>query len=222
MQKKSANSFAIIGLGRFGFALAKNLCHAGKEVLVIDSNEEKIREATAFTDNAFLVSTLTKEALLEAGVQNCDTAIVCIGEKIDTSILTTLNVLSLGVKRVIAKAISCEQGTVLEKLGAEVVYPERDMAVRLANKLVTSNVLEYISLSDEVDISEVKLSKKTSGKTVIDLDLRGRFGLNIIAVKRGSDINIDIQPDMPLVENDIIVVIGQKRNISKFEKQLGE
>ena len=222
MQKKKMNTYAVIGLGRFGFALAKTLCHAGKEVLVIDSNEEKIRAATAFTDHALLVSDLTKEALQEAGVQNCDTAIVCIGEKVDTSILTTLNVISLGVKRVIAKAISCEQGMVLEKLGAEVVYPERDMAVRLANKLITSNVMEYISLSDEVDITELKLTKKVSGMSVLDLDIRGRFGLNIIALKHSSEITTEILPHLTLSENDAIAVVGKKRNIKKFELYLDE
>ncbi len=222
MQKKKMNTFAVIGLGRFGFALAKTLCHAGKEVLVIDSNEDKIKAATSFTDHAFLVSDLTKEALQEAGVQNCDTAIVCIGEKVDTSILTTLNVISLGVKRVVAKSISCEQGMVLEKLGAEVVYPERDMAVRLANKLMTSNVMEYISLSDEVDITELKLTKKVSGMSLLDLDIRGRFGLNIIALKHGSEITTEILPHLTFAENDAVAVVGKRRNIKKFEIYLDE
>ncbi|MDD4774562.1 MAG: TrkA family potassium uptake protein, partial [Eubacteriales bacterium] len=137
LKKRSPELYGVIGLGRFGFALAQTLANAGKEVLVVDKNANKIKEATAFTDNAFTVSELTKETLQEAGMRNCDTVIVCIGEQIDTSILTTLTVLELGVPRVISKAISPEQGTVLEMMGAEVVYPERDMAVRIANRLIS-------------------------------------------------------------------------------------
>jgi trk system potassium uptake protein TrkA len=108
--KKKTELYGIIGLGRFGFALAKSLAEAGREVLVVDSDERKIREATAFTDSAFVVSVLSSENLQQIGVQNCDIVVVCIGEKIDTSILTTLTVLQLGVKRVISKATSAEQG----------------------------------------------------------------------------------------------------------------
>ena len=142
MKGKETYSYGIIGLGRFGTALAKTLSEAGKEVVVIDHMECKVRELRQYTENAFVSEDLSKEVLEEIGIQNCDTVIVCIGEKIDTSILTTLNVVSLGVPRVIAKAISPEQGEVLEKIGAEVVYPERDMALRLAKRLLTNNILD--------------------------------------------------------------------------------
>ena len=109
-------------------------------------------------DSAFVAHDLGRETLEEAGIQNCDTVVVCIGEKIDTSILTTLNVVSLGVPNVIAKAISEDQGAVLEKIGAEVIYPERDMALRLAKRLLSSSVLDYISLNSNIEISEIRLS----------------------------------------------------------------
>lgn len=222
MNKKNTQVYGIIGLGRFGFALAQTLAQAKKEVMVIDCNEDKIREATAFTDHAFVINGLTKEALDEVGIRNCDTVIVCIGEKIDTSILTVLHLISFGVKRVIAKAISSDQGLILEKLGAEVVYPEREMAVRLANRLITSQVMEYISLSEEIDISELKLSQNTKGQTVLSLNLRTRFGLNIIAVKHDNLITTDISPELVLDENDIIVVIGMKESIHRFEEYIYE
>ncbi len=221
-KKGSSELFGIIGLGRFGFALAQTLAEAGKEVMVVDCNEEKIRVASAFTDHAFTVPVLSRELLHEVGVQNCDTVIVCIGEKIDTSILTTLHVIGLGVKRVIAKAISFDQGKVLEKLGAEVVYPERDMAVRVANRLTGSKVLEYITLSNEVDITELRLSGKIEGATVLDLDLRKNFALNIIAVKHSGEINTEIEPRLVLHEDDLMVVVGKRVNIKKFEQYLGQ
>lgn len=115
MKHNTSTSFGVIGLGRFGSALAQSLAQSGKEVIVVDCKEEKVRELRQYTEYAYVAETLTKETLEEIGIQNCDTVIVCIGEKIDTSILTTLNVVSLGVPHVIAKAISRDQGAVLEK-----------------------------------------------------------------------------------------------------------
>lgn len=219
-KKKSSELYGIIGLGRFGFALAQTLANAGKDVLVIDNNESKIKEAAVFTDNALTVGDLNKENLQDVGIRNCDTVIVCIGEKIDTSILTTLTVLQLGVKKVISKAISVEQGSILEMLGADVVYPERDMAIRLANKLISPRVLEYISLSDEVDITEINLTDKIDHVTVADINIRKKYGLNIIAVKNKNDINTEILPTTILKKDDMIVVIGKRVNIQQFENYL--
>ena len=123
-------SYGVIGLGRFGSALALRLAEAGKEVIVVDSCESKVKELRQYTENAYVADELSTEVLEEIGIQNCDTVIVGIGEKIDTCILTTLHVVNLGVPRVIAKAISRDQGEILEKLGAEVIYPERDMRLR--------------------------------------------------------------------------------------------
>ena len=130
-KKKPEKAYAVIGLGRFGEDLAIMLAESGKEVIVADRDENKIKEMRQYTEYAFVVENLNKETLKEMGIQNCDVAIICIGEQVDISILTTMSVLELGVPRVISKALSAEQGAVLEKLGAEVVYPERDMAVRL-------------------------------------------------------------------------------------------
>lgn len=218
--KQEDQLFGVIGLGRFGSALARTLADKGSEVLVLDQVESKVKQALSYTDNAFVVENLSKEILQGVGIKNCDTVVVCIGEKIDTSILTTLTVINLGVKRVIAKATSYEQGCVLEKLGAEVVYPERDMAIKLANNLLSSKILEYISLSDEIDISELKLTKKVEGVSIKSLNMRERFGLNVIALRHNDEIVIEIRPDYMLNENDIMVVLGQCSNITKFEKFL--
>ena len=126
--KKDKQIYAIIGLGRFGYALAMELASSDAELLVLDKNEEKIREIREITDNALVVNGYDKKTLAETGVQNCDVAVVCIGEQMDISILMTLNLVSLGIPKVIAKATSSEHGEILAKLGAEVVYPERDMA----------------------------------------------------------------------------------------------
>lgn len=219
-RKNKEEIYGVIGLGRFGFALAKSLAEAGKEVMAIDNHADIVKEASAFTDNAIIVENLSRETLAAVGIKNCDTVVICIGEKIDTSILTTMTVIGLGVPNVIAKATSAEQGAVLEKLGATVVFPERDMAVRLAKKLTSLRIMEYISLSDEVDLSEIRTSEKADGKTVRELNLRSRFGVNIIAVKHGDMIGTNIRPDTILREGDIIVVCGHRDRIGELEREI--
>ncbi|MFV0343693.1 MAG: potassium channel family protein [Anaerocolumna sp.] len=213
--------FGVIGLGRFVFALAKTLCEAGKEVLVIDNNESKIKQIRHLTDDALLVGPLDKETLQDAGIQHCETVIVCIGENIETSILTTLNVISMGVPRVIAKAISFEQGCVLEKIGAEVIYPESDMAVKLANSLISTNILDSIELKGDIAIAEFKLTNKVAGQTVVQANIRKKYNLNIIALEQSGTTTTDITADIILHVNDKMVVVGKRINIKKFEEFLG-
>ena len=217
LQHKAIIEFGIIGLGRFGFALAKTLADAGKEVLVIDNNESKIKQIRNITENAFVVGPLDKESLEDAGIQNCGTVIVCIGEKVDVSILTTLNVISMGVPRVIAKAFSYEQGLILEKIGAEVIYPENDMAIRLANRLISSSTVDSIELKGDINISEVKLTNKIAGQTVLEANSRQKYKLNIIAIEREGDTITEITPDYVLREDDKVVVVGKKDELKKFE-----
>ncbi|MBQ7312737.1 MAG: TrkA family potassium uptake protein [Clostridia bacterium] len=218
-KKKSDKLYAVVGLGRFGFALAEELAAKGCDVMVVDRDRNRV-EAADFTDNAFVVDEMTRENLEATGIAEADVAVICIGDKIDVSILTTLTVIRLGVPKVISKASSAEQGEVLAMLGAEVVYPERDMALRLAGKLISPNILEYISLSDEIDIMEIKLSEKAEGKTVVELNVRSRYGLNIIARRHGDTISTDILPNMVLHADDSITVIGKTDSIHKFENDL--
>lgn len=219
MKKIESASFGVIGLGRFGTALAQSLAESGKEVIVIDCNEDKVRELRNYTEHAFVAENLTKETLEEIGIQNCDTVIICIGEKIDTSILTTLNVVSLNVPHVIAKAISRDQGAVLEKIGAEVVYPERDMALRLGKRLVSHNFLDYISLDNEVEIQQIPVTEAMIGRSVQEMNIRQQYGLNIIAIERERVTDIEVSPQYRFNEGDIIVVIGKVENIKRFETE---
>ena len=219
-KKKDSSIFGIIGLGRFGTALAITLAEAGKEVIVVDQNEEKVKAMRQYTEYAFVCDNLSKEALSEVGIQNCDTVVVCIGSKIDTSILTTLNVVSLGVPRVISKATSQDQGAVLEKIGAEVVYPERDMATRLGKRLISGNFLDFIFLDNDIEIQQVPVSDSLVGKTIREINIRKKYGLNIIAVEHDQNTIIELSPDYKLQSEDIIVVIGKVQNIRKLERAL--
>ena len=215
-----ATSFGVIGLGRFGTALAISLAEAGKEVIVVDRSESKVKEVRQYTEYAFVSDDLDMETLREIGIQNCDVVIVCIGEKIDISILTTKRVVELGVPKVIAKAISVEQGAVLKKIGAEVVYPERDMALRLGKRLVSRNFLDYVSLDNSVEIRQIRVSDKIKGYSIEELGIRPKYNLNIIAIESGKITNIEVLPGYRLQADDIMVVIGKVSNIDRFEESL--
>lgn len=171
-KKESATSYGVIGLGRFGSALATMLAKSEKEVIVVDQDENKIRQLRQYTDYAFVVDDLSTETLQEIGIQNCDVVIICIGEKVDVSILTTMRVIELQVPRVIVKACSLEQGAVLKKIGAEVVYPEKDMALRVGKKLLSNNFLDYISLDNSVEIRQISISDEMVGHSLEELKIR--------------------------------------------------
>ena len=208
--KKDKTAYGVIGLGRFGEALARELAAAGADLMVIDRSEEKVREMRELTENALVVQSLDKNTLLDTGIQNCDVVIVCVGSQMDTSILTTLHLVSMGVPKVIAKASSAEHGEILEKLGAEIVYPERDMAVRLANRLENAGVLDYIRLSERINITKLQAPGEIIGKTVVEANLRARFGLNIIAVENNGEVIETILPGYVFRPGDILFLSGGK------------
>ncbi|MBE6024924.1 MAG: TrkA family potassium uptake protein [Cellulosilyticum sp.] len=210
--------YGIVGLGRFGYALAMELAVSGVELLVIDEDEEKVRLMREVTENAFVIKSLDKKSLAETGIQNCDVAVVCIAEHMDISILTTLHLVGMGIPTVISKANSVEQGEVLEKLGAEVVYPERDMAIRLAHRLENFRVLDFIQLSERINISKLIIPESVAGKTVLEVDLRGRFGLNIIAIENNSGVMETVKPDYIFCQNDVLFVSGSKDGLLKLSE----
>ncbi len=215
-RKNDDKTYGIIGLGRFGYALAMELAAAGAEIMVLDRDEEKIRELRDYTENAFVVSSLDKKTLHETGIQNCDVAVVCIGESLDTSILTTLNLVSLGIPTVMAKSTSQEHGEILEKLGAQVVYPERDMAIRLANRLEASRMLDYIQLSEKLNISKLMVPEKIIGKTVLEVNFRKEFGVNIIAIENDGALTEIVAPGYKFRKGDILFVSGSKAGLNKL------
>ncbi len=211
--KKDNMTYGIVGLGRFGMALAIDLAESGSEIIALDRNEEKVRAIREYTENAFIVKNLEKKTLVETGIQNCDVAIVCIGEHMDTSILTTLNLVSMGVPKVISKAMSSEHGVILEKLGAEVVFPEKDMAIRLASRLKTERMLDFVQLSEKINVSKMNVPDKMIDKIVEEVNLRKRFGLNIIAIENDGNVNDVISPKYTFRQGDILFLSGSKDGI---------
>lgn len=214
--KNSKSTYGIIGLGRFGYALAMELALADADLIVLDRDEDKIRELREYTENAFVVKNLEKKTLMETGIQNCDVAIVCIGGALDTSILTTLNLASIGVPHIMSKAASHEHGEILKKLGAEVVYPEKDIAIRLAHRLETSRVLDFIQLSEKLNITKLIVPDTFVGKTVLSANLRGKYDANIIAIESGRELYESVMPEYIFQKGDILFVSGTKEGLNRL------
>lgn len=211
--------FAVIGLGRFGSSVAKTLHTAGYQVLGIDEEEERVRTNLDNCTRAVEADATDEQALRALGIRNFDTVIVGIGGDIQSSILVTLMLKELGVKQVVVKAQSDLHGKVLYKVGADrVVFPERDMGSRVARSLVASNILEYIELAPDFSILEFMVSDKMIGKTLRQLDVRNRFGANIIAIKRGEDFELALQADHAVREGDVLVLVGKNEDLKRLER----
>ncbi|SET29026.1 trk system potassium uptake protein TrkA [Oceanobacillus limi] len=213
--------FAVIGLGRFGGSICRELSKEGMEVLAIDSDEDKINEFKNIASHAVIADSTDEASLKELGIKNIDHVIVAIGDNIQASILTTVILHDLGIKRITVKAQNDYHEKILNKIGANhVVHPERDMGKRIAHSIISNNILDYLELSDDHSIVEVKAGKKLIGKTLVELDIRARYGCNVVAIKQGKNINVSPAADETLKEDDILIVIGADKDISRFEKQL--
>lgn len=212
--------FVIIGIGRFGSSLARTLTSMGYEVLAIDRNIERVQSFTSEVTHVVEADATDPETLKALGVRNFDVAVVAIGDCVQASILVTVLLKDLGVKRVVAKAMNDLHGRVLEKVGADkVVYPERDMGIRVAHQLVSTNVLDQIELSSEFSIQEIVAPKKMLDKSLGELNLRPRYGISVMAIKRGLDIVVAPGADDRIREKDVLVVLGANADLARFEEE---
>ena len=176
-----------------------------------------MKEIRQYTEYAFVSEDLNIETLREIGIQNCDVVIVCIGEKVDVSILTTMRVLELGVPNVIAKALSPEQGAVLNKLGAKVVYPERDTGTRVAKSLVSSTFTDWIELSSEYSLTEAQMPEQWIGRSLSELRVREKYGVNVVGVRQGEEVDVTWDPHEPLPAEGVLIIIGSNEVLERFE-----
>ncbi len=213
--------YAVIGLGRFGGSICEELSAEGMKVLAIDMNEHRVNDFKNIASHSVIADTTDEHTLREIGIKNIDHVIVAIGDNIQASILTTVILTDMGVKRITVKAQNDYHARILEKIGADhVVHPERDMGKRLAHSLISSNILDYLELSEEHSIVEVKVGRKMRGKTLVQLNIRAKFGCNVVAIKQGKQMNVSPGAAYELQGNDILIVIGADKDISRFEKQL--
>lgn len=213
--------FAVIGLGRFGGSICRALSEEGMEVMAIDMDEDKVNEFANVASHAVVGDTTDETVLKSLGIRNFDHVIVAIGDNIQASILTTLILKELGVKFITVKATNDYHEKVLSKIGADrIVHPERDMGKRIAHKIVSNNVLDYLELSDEHSIVEIVANERLHGNSIIDLDIRAKYGINIVAMKRNRDIIVSPQANEIIQKDDILIVIGADTDINRFEKRL--
>jgi len=213
--------FAVIGLGRFGGSICRTLSEQGMEVLAIDIDEDRVNEYASIASHA-VVGDSTDEAVLKSlGIRNFDHVIVAIGDNIQASILTTLILKELGVQNITVKATNDYHEKVLKKIGADqVVHPERDMGERIAHSIISNNVLDYLELSDVHSIVEIAASDRLDGHSLLELDIRARYGINIVAIKRGNQVIVSPLASEIIRKGDVLIVIGADEDIDRFEAKV--
>jgi len=210
--------FVVIGLGRFGISIATALTKAGNDVLCVDDSEEIVEDIAPFVTHAVQADATDEKALKALGISNFDTAVIAIGQDIQASILITLLCKEAGVPQVLVKAKSEIHAKVLEKIGADkIVFPERDMGIKVAHNLSSENIIDYIEVSPDYSMMEVGTIKKWIGKTLLELNFRQKYKLSIIAIKNGKNkININPHAQDPIEAGDRIVVVGLNSDIRKL------
>ena len=213
-----SKQFLVFGLGRFGTSLAKSLCKLGQEVLAVDSDEELVNDIAPFVTQAIQLDATDETALQSIGVKNFDGAIVSIGQNTRDSILVCVLLKEMGVPYLVAKANDDLHAKVLMKIGVDrVVFPERDMGARLARSIITPTVLELMDLSDEYQIMETLLPSSWVGQTLIGLNVRRKYGVNILAIHREERFLVSPAPDMAFAQGDTLLVMGKRADIEKLD-----
>ncbi len=230
MMDKVPNQFAVIGVGRFGSSVALTLSRNGCEVTVIDKDKDRVQQMSDYVSSAIQLDATDEKALRSVGLEGVDVAIVSIGEQMEASILVTMALKEMGIRTVVAKALTESHGKILSRVGADkVVFPERDMGVRLANALLHPSLLEHVEVSPGYNLAEFEAPKVLWNRTIGESAVRVRYGVQIIAVKRKHprldsagestlEEEVDLIPSAEAVihKGDTILVIGKEENIRKF------
>lgn len=213
-------SFAVIGMGRFGQSVVEELIKREVDVLVIDIDPERIAKMSKIATHAVTLDTTDIASLKEVGVSSIDHVVVAIGKDLQNSIMTTLLLKDLGVKKVTVKVQNADHAKVVQKLGAdEIIQPEQQSGKRLARKIVSNNVLDYIDLNESHSFIIVEATEKIFDSTIINLNVRNRYGINIVAIRRGEDIVIP-RPDDVINEKDQLLLVGSNHDLDKFNNWL--
>lgn len=216
---KKTKSFAVIGLGRFGLTVAKTITELGHEVLGVDINEEVVQKASPQMTHAFIADTTDEDALKELGINNFDVVVVAIGDNLQANLLTILLLKELGVKYIVAKAQNQLQGRMLKKIGVDqLVYPERDMALRVAHSLTRDHVLDYFSLSDHISLVEMETPSFLVGTTLADSGLRQNYNVSVVALRKHGEVIAPPSPMEVLEKEDILMIIGKNEDVNRLDK----
>jgi trk system potassium uptake protein TrkA len=216
---KKQKQFAVIGLGRFGSSVALTLARAGYEVLAVDSDEDKVQKISDEVTHVAVADTTNEVALKTLGMRNFDVVVVAIGEDVQANVLTTLLLKEMGVTFIVVKARNELHGKMLEKIGADrVVYPERDMGQRVAHNLVSTNVLDYIELSPNLSLVEINAPQSLIGKSLAEANLRAKYEMNVVAIKRADKIIVPPHPSDKITSEDVLIVVGGIEGLQRLEE----
>lgn len=219
MGRKKNEIYAVVGVGRFGLAVAQTLLSLGKDVIAIDINPQRLKPLEDTSADVFVVDEISLEAFEQAGLGDCRCVIIGVGKDIEASILAALNAKELGAERVICKVINPDHAKILRKIGVEVIFPELDTGRRLAMRL-SSNVTEDIfTLTKDFSIIQVKIPSYYNDKTVIDLDFRRKYGVNIIAIVRDGKVDGQIGPQTMIKGGDYLVVAGKNSGLDDMQEE---
>ncbi len=214
--------FVVIGLGMFGFYVAKTLYEKGHEVTAIDKNKEIVQKIKEFSTQAVVADATDKDTLIALGIQDVDVAIIGLGTSLDASVLVTLYLKEMGVKEIVAKAITEDHGKILRTIGAtEIIFPEKDIAIKVSRSVSSPNLLDYLPLAEGYSIVEIAPPIDFIGKSIRDLQLRNRYTVQIIAVKEliPERINFIPSPDFIIKDSDSLIIMGTNEDLEKIEKE---
>lgn len=217
-RKNRKKQFVVFGLGRFGGSLVKELFEQGADVMAVDINESRVKEYSQYATYSVCANGIDEQAVKSMGISNFDYAFVSFGNNIEQSILTSLILIELGVPNVIAKAQNDYHQKVLEKIGVHrIIHPEKDMAKRLARYYISDKIIDYIELAKDFSMVELVATKKISNKTIMQLNVRAKYGCNIVGIQRGNNMIVSPSANEKVLENDILIVIGKNDDIKAFE-----
>ena len=213
---KTKKTYAVFGLGRYGTAVARELVENGMEVVAVDAEQKIVNDAAAYLPVCKCADVTDSEVISRLGISNIDTVVVCIASNLEASVMAVTLCKEAGVKNVIAKCANEMQQKILLRVGADkVVFPENESGIRLAKNLLSSGFIDMISLSKDVSMIEIDMRDEWCGKNLIELNLRKKYGFNIVAIKKGEKVNVNINPEQPLEAETTLIVIA---NIAKLEK----
>lgn len=210
---------AVIGLGRFGATVAKTLSAQGHEVLGVDINEETVQRISPYVTHAVVADTSDEDALRALSLNQFDDVVIGIGDNVQGNLMTAMLVKEIGAKYIVAKAQSTLQGRLLEKIGVDlVIYPESDMALRVAQMLVREHVIDYLQLSKDIGLVEMETPAFLQGKTLMEANIRANYNVNVVAIKRDNDVLAPPDPNDPLRGTDTLMIIGRDPDITRLEE----
>ena len=214
---RSRKTYAVLGLGRYGTAVATELVENGCEVIAIDFDQKLVNDAAAYIPICKCADVTDPEVISRLDIGSIDTVIVCIASDLEASVMAVTLCKEAGVKNVIAKCANAMQQKILLRVGADqVVFPENESGIRLAKNLLSSGFIDMISLSKDVSMVELDVKSEWVGKNLIELNLRKKYGFNVVALKNGDRVEVNIDPEKPLLSDDNLIVIANVSNLSKL------